>query len=79
MLKTVVVLLAAIVLLTTRTTGQSTFGEPIGVVKDPGLGLVTSAVITLTSVEEKNKYSAASDADGVFHFVNLKPGTTISS
>ena len=74
MLKSVVVLLFVIALLATGTMGQSTFGELIGVVKDPGQGLIPSAAVTLTSVEEENEYSAVSDADGLFHFVNLKPG-----
>jgi hypothetical protein len=54
--------------------GQSTFGDIIGVVKDPGEGLVGAAQVTLTSVEEKDEHSATTASDGAFHFVNLKPG-----
>jgi hypothetical protein len=53
---------------------QSTFGEIIGQVKDPTQGSVPGAQATLTSVEENNQYSAVTDTDGVFHFLNLKPG-----
>src|SRR5258708_5751649 len=53
---------------------QSTFGEMIGVVKDPGQGVVPGAQVTLTSVDEHTQHTAATDADGAFHFVNLKPG-----
>jgi len=53
---------------------QSTFGDIIGVVKDPGQGLVAGAQVALTSAEEKDEHSATTDSDGAFHFVNLKPG-----
>jgi Carboxypeptidase regulatory-like domain len=53
---------------------QSTFGEVIGVVRDPGQGIVPGAQVTLTSVDERTQHTATTDADGAFHFVNLKPG-----
>src|SRR5260370_21168763 len=53
---------------------QSTFGEMIGVVKDPGQGVVPGAQVALTNVDEHTQHTAATDADGAFHFVNLKPG-----
>src|SRR5467141_2914400 len=53
---------------------QSTFGEMIGVVKDPGQGVVPGAQVTLTNVDDHMQHTAATDADGAFHFVNLKPG-----
>src|SRR5260370_28157837 len=53
---------------------QSTFGEMIGVVKDPGQGIVPGAQVTVTNVDERTQHIAATDADGAFHFVNLKPG-----
>src|SRR6202521_2561277 len=46
----------------------------IGVVKDPGQGVVPGAQVTLTNVDEHTRHSAATDTDGAFHFVNLKPG-----
>jgi Carboxypeptidase regulatory-like domain len=54
--------------------GQSTFGEILGVLKDPSQGAVPGAQAVLTNVEERAEYSASTDADGGFHFVNLKPG-----
>jgi len=54
--------------------GQSTFGDIIGVVKDPSQGLVGAAMVTLTSIEEKDEHTATTDSDGAFHIVNLKPG-----
>lgn len=53
---------------------QSTFGEMVGMVKDPGQGVVPGAQVTLTSVDEHTQHTATTDADGAFHFVNLKPG-----
>jgi hypothetical protein len=53
---------------------QSTFGEIVGMVKDPGQGVVPGAQVTLTNVDEHTQHAATTDADGAFHFVNLKPG-----
>jgi hypothetical protein len=54
--------------------GQSTFGDVVGVVKDPGQGLVGGAQVVLTSIEEQDQHTSTTDSDGLFHFVNLKPG-----
>src|SRR5882672_5808342 len=54
--------------------GQSTFGDILGVVKDPSQGTVLAAQVVLTRVEDKSEHSATTDADGAFHFVNLRPG-----
>src|SRR5712692_5386067 len=54
--------------------GQSTFGDILGVVKDPSQGTVLAAQVVLTRVEDKSEHSATTDADGTFHFVNLRPG-----
>jgi len=43
-------------------------------VKDPSQGAVPEAQVVLTRVEDKLQYPAKTDADGTFHFVNLKPG-----
>jgi hypothetical protein len=53
---------------------QSTFGEIMGVVNDPGQGVVPGAHVILTDIDEHTKHTTATDADGAFHFVNLKPG-----
>jgi hypothetical protein len=69
----------AFLLLASWTVGQSTFGEIIGVVKDPGEGLVAGAQVTLVNVEEHDEHSATTDVDGGFHFVNLKPGENVTN
>src|SRR5580704_1947550 len=73
-----VVLLVVVLLIVSSfvpsATGQSTFGEVVGVVKDPGQGLVGGAQVVLTSIEEQDQHTSTTDSDGLFHFVNLKPG-----
>ena len=64
----------AISLSASWTIGQSTFGDILGVVKDPSQGTVLAARVVLTRVEDKSEHSATTDADGAFHFVNLRPG-----
>jgi hypothetical protein len=54
--------------------GQSIFGDIVGVVKDPSQGTVLAAKVVLTRVEDKSEHTAMTDADGAFHFVNLRPG-----
>jgi Carboxypeptidase regulatory-like domain len=54
--------------------GQSTFGDILGVVKDPSQAAVPGVQAVLTRVEDKSEHSATTDADGAFHFVNLRPG-----
>ena len=70
----VVILLLALLCWTSRSAAQSTFGDIIGVVKDPGMGVVPGAQVTLTDIDEHTQHTATTDADGAFHFVNLKPG-----
>ena len=64
----------AILLSAPWAIGQSTFGDIVGVVKDPSEGTVLAAQVVLTRVEDKLEHSATTDADGAFHFVNLRPG-----
>src|ERR1700676_5175445 len=64
----------AILLSAPWTIGQSTFGDILGVVTDPSQGTVLAARVVLTRVEDKSEHSARTDADGAFHFVNLRPG-----
>jgi hypothetical protein len=44
------------------------------VVKDPSQSSVAGAQVVLTNLEERTDHPGLTDADGVFHFVNLKPG-----
>jgi len=74
MLRTMLALVFAILWSASWTIGQSTFGEILGVVKDPSQGAIPGAQVVLTSVEEQSTHAATTDADGAFHFVNLKPG-----
>ena len=74
MLRKASALLIAIFLSAPWTIGQSTFGDIVGVVKDPSQGAVPEAQVLLTRVEDKSQYPATTDPDGAFHFVNLKPG-----
>jgi hypothetical protein len=71
----VIFLLMALLCWPRSGTAQSTFGDVIGVVKDPGQGVIPGAQVTLTNVGEHTPPRVATtDADGAFHFVNLKPG-----
>jgi hypothetical protein len=74
MLDKVSKLFLAILLSAPWAIGQSTFGDILGVVKDPSQGTVLAAQVVLTRVEDKSEHSATTDADGAFHFVNLRPG-----
>jgi Carboxypeptidase regulatory-like domain len=56
------------------TLGQSTFGNIVGVVKDPGQGAVAGAQITLVSVDDSTQHIATTNGDGAFELVNLKAG-----
>jgi hypothetical protein len=68
------ILLMAILLSAPWTTGQSTFGGILGVVKDPGQGAVASAQVTLTSLDDHTEHTASTDDNGAFQFPNLKAG-----
>jgi hypothetical protein len=67
-------LLCACTILCSAAYAQSTFGSVVGVVKDPGGLLVPGAKITLASVEDQSSRDTASDQDGAFQFLNVKPG-----
>jgi Carboxypeptidase regulatory-like domain len=67
-------LLLATLLLGFSATGQSTFGGIVGVVKDPTQGAIAGAQLALTSLDEQTQRTAATDENGAFEFINLKPG-----
>jgi hypothetical protein len=60
--------------LPTWTGAQSTFGGIVGSVKDPGQGSVANAQLTLTSLDDRAQKDGATDTNGTFEFVNLRPG-----
>jgi carboxypeptidase family protein len=53
---------------------QSTFGSIVGVTQDTNSATVAGATITIRNLDENVSYSAASNSDGGFQFLNLKPG-----
>jgi hypothetical protein len=55
-------------------SAQSTFGGIVGVVKDPGQGVVAGAQVTLTNVDDRVQRSGSTDTNGAFEFVNVKAG-----
>jgi hypothetical protein len=67
-------LLLASFLLASGTLGQSTFGGIVGVVKDPGQGVVAGSQLVLTSLDDNTQRTGTTDENGAFEFINLKPG-----
>jgi hypothetical protein len=53
---------------------QSTFGNTVGVVKDPGALVVAGAQVTLSGVDDGSTHNATTSDDGTFEFTNVKPG-----
>ena len=62
-------------LATSAVWGQSTFGEFVGVVKDPSGSVVAGCVITVRNVGTAAVRSTLTDASGSYTVVNLEPGT----
>src|SRR6202049_1132222 len=69
-----ILIVIVITLSAPRASAQSTFGDVVGVVRDQNQGGVPGAQIVLTSVDDGSQHQTISDADGAFHFVNLKAG-----
>jgi len=57
-----------------RVNAQSTFGSIVGVAQDPSQATIAGATIKVRNLDENISRTAASDADGNFQFLNLKPG-----
>lgn len=74
MLRKLSAIAVATLLFATWAISQSTFGNIVGVVKDPGQLAVAGAQLTLTSLEDRSVRNAVSDANGAFEFTNLKAG-----
>jgi len=56
-------------------SAQSTFGSLVGVVQDKTQAVVPGAKVTIRRLEDNGIRSTASDQNGSFEFLNLKPGT----
>src|ERR1700751_522441 len=69
-----IAMLVTILISTKLATSQSTFGNMIGVVKDPGALVVAGAQVTLSGVDDRSTHNAITSGDGTFEFMNLKPG-----
>src|SRR6201987_4788876 len=69
-----IAMLVTILISTKLATSQSTFGNMIGVVKDPGTLVVAGAQVTLSGVDDRSTHNAITSGDGTFEFMNLKPG-----
>src|ERR1700688_273145 len=74
MLAKTILILLVITVSAQSVTAQSMFGDIVGVIKDQNQGAVPNAQIVLTSVDDGSQHPTTSDADGAFHFVNLKAG-----
>lgn len=64
----------ACVLFVGPVAAQSTFGTIVGVVRDKTDAVVPGATVKLRGLEDNGVRTAASDENGSFEFVNLKPG-----
>lgn len=69
-----IAMLVTILISTKLAMSQSTFGNMIGVVKDPGALVVAGAQVTLSGVDDRSTHNAITSGDGTFEFMNLKPG-----
>ena len=56
-------------------SAQSTFGSLVGGVQDKTQAVVPGAKVTIRRLEDNGIRSTASDQNGSFEFLNLKPGT----
>lgn len=63
-----------IVFTVSSAVGQSTFGSIVGVVHDTTQAVVPGASVQLKDLDDNSIHSAATDSNGSFEFVNLKPG-----
>ena len=69
-----IAMLVTILIFTKLAMSQSTFGNMIGVVKDPGALVVAGAQVTLSGMDDRSTHNAITSGDGTFEFMNLKPG-----
>ena len=67
-------LLAGVVASAPSLCAQSTFGSIVGLVEDPSGAAVPAATITARDAEENTTRSTASNDQGLYELLNLKPG-----
>src|SRR5262249_43947604 len=60
--------------LLSNANAQSTFGSIVGVVQDPSQATIAGALVKVRNLDENTSHTAASDTEGNFQFLNLKPG-----
>src|SRR2546422_5016309 len=53
---------------------QSTFGTVLGSVRDSSGGLIAGATLKLTELDESTILTASSNAQGLYEFLNVRPG-----
>ncbi|HXM16983.1 MAG TPA: carboxypeptidase-like regulatory domain-containing protein, partial [Candidatus Eremiobacteraceae bacterium] len=53
------------------TSGQSTFGAIVGVVRDPRQGAVADAQLKLVNLDDRSERNGTTDTNGGFEFLNL--------
>jgi Carboxypeptidase regulatory-like domain/TonB dependent receptor len=58
-----------------RAAGQSFYGSLVSVVTDAQGGVVPGATVVLTNTATSERREGVSDAEGIYRFVNLVPGT----
>jgi hypothetical protein len=68
------VMLFVLLVPTQYAVSQSTFGNIVGVIKDPDQLVVPGAQISLTSLDDNSKRTTVSDPDGAFQLTNVKAG-----
>jgi hypothetical protein len=54
--------------------GQTTFGSVVGTITDPSGAVVPGVQVTLTNLATNGKTTTATNADGIYEFVNVEPG-----
>jgi hypothetical protein len=56
------------------TSAQSTFGSIVGTVQDASGAVIAASEVKLTNIDENTTRQAVSNENGLYQFLNLKPG-----
>lgn len=65
---------AALLMLSSVAKAQSTFGSIVGTIQDSTGGVIPAAHVTLTNLGTSESQGIDTDSTGSYHFVNLAPG-----